>query len=514
MAHILILNWEELRNNRLYDWLLAARSFSSDRFQTVTRSTTYSSTVTAPARDNASLGRMLMRTWSLAGPPIAHLPRELVNLVVGHLKEDKDALASCTLVSQYWRDSARPLLFRTIFILHDHHVTRKAQYERCGGDRFPVDAFLKFLHDPPSISVDVPFLIKVLKVSNHWASMDNAILDVADLDLVLAKLPALEELVLRHISLRSVQHGTVLHGWSHPKALAKLVLYGVSMELPSGATPRDNGAAECAFVEFFSLFGTVKIMQITNVAPWFEEDDARVWLYWDEEDETKAAVSGIPLALRVQQLRLEFDPYCWTVFTSQADILQLLRYSASLRGLQSLQITEEPDVVHAVLQDVGNELYFLGLGVYTAENEYSALDVYGVSLCTSLSSCELNLQDIGCSDSTTDFGLLLSVINHVPSTVSYLTINIRFREQREHEAIGADGVTLDYLARMDWKKLEAMLIERPALLLLTFKFSVLSWDAKANRDHSREIAFIQEQLPMLVKKRLLGFECTEIPRSP
>lgn len=320
-----------------------------------------------------SLVQMDIQTPNEADSAISRLPRELLDLVVSHLAQDKLALKHCTLVSRYWRVSTRALLFHTLSI-HDHGGPQHypPDFECCGDNQFAFDAFRRFLWSPPPLSRDLPPLIKSLKISYGWSDIHRTTINVADLDLVLARLPALDELYLRSLSLQAAPSGMKLHGWSYPKPLTKLVLWGITMELPSWATAGDQQRREatgCPFVELLGLFSDIKMVHATNVG-FMLDDDERRWLYWDDDERTDAAVSQLS-ALRVQQLYLELDPYANAVPKSHADFLRLLDRSVSLQGLSSLNVTEEPAIVRAVLEGVGNRVESLGLTVSVAADDYT-----------------------------------------------------------------------------------------------------------------------------------------------
>ena len=131
------------------------------------------------------------------------LPPELLDGVVGFL--DKPSLATCTTLSRRWYSSARPKLFRTVFI-HDHtqpsHVLpHPDSICKCGSAReYKLTAFEAFLYH--SFDPDIVRCINKLSIrGGHPQVPMRCIVDC--IGILLKKLPSLHSLCLTDIILLS-----------------------------------------------------------------------------------------------------------------------------------------------------------------------------------------------------------------------------------------------------------------------------------------------------------------------
>lgn len=202
--------------------------------------------------------------------PEVLLPRELVDLIVGHL--DNEDLAVCTLLSRHWHTSAHTRLFRSILV-QDSIFKDGPDSE----DDDPIGDFAKFLLSDPSSNV-VPY-IKVLTLMgrdgfHYWMT-------VIELHTILAKLPALEILHLHEIRLLH-SSSSVEHNWASPRPLKMFLLTSSIISSPrcslnnprasSGAAAEDVLTVKCCFVQLVNLFNYVEEFYLDHVE--FGRDDA------------------------------------------------------------------------------------------------------------------------------------------------------------------------------------------------------------------------------------------------
>lgn len=116
--------------------------------------------------------------------PPAYLPRELIDKICGYLKHDKYSLAACTLLCHHWQPSARPCLFHSITIHHN------------------VDAFREFLATESSLDVVQYVECFELSSTDRGYRREEIKISSFDLDFILSKLPALQNLTLQRITLQ------------------------------------------------------------------------------------------------------------------------------------------------------------------------------------------------------------------------------------------------------------------------------------------------------------------------
>lgn len=111
-------------------------------------------------------------------PYIMRLPQELLDAIVDCLRKEKRALANCAATMRRWLYRARRHLFDNISIKHVH-------------------AFFAFLQTAPqSVTGNIKFLTLRLHEDHH--------LDLRTLASALAKMPALDQLWIRHASSMTI----------------------------------------------------------------------------------------------------------------------------------------------------------------------------------------------------------------------------------------------------------------------------------------------------------------------
>ncbi|GJE94189.1 hypothetical protein PsYK624_103570 [Phanerochaete sordida] len=111
-------------------------------------------------------------------PYIMRLPQELLDAIIDCLRKEKRALANCAATMRRWLYRARRHLFDNISIKHVH-------------------AFFAFLQTAPqSVAGNIKFLTLRLHEDHH--------LDLRTLASALAKMPALDQLWIRHASSMTI----------------------------------------------------------------------------------------------------------------------------------------------------------------------------------------------------------------------------------------------------------------------------------------------------------------------
>lgn len=289
-----------------------------------------------------------------------------MNLIVGNL--DKASLATCSSLSHCWRASSLPVLFHSLTLGRCDPQNTHATCRLYGCNNY-IHAFYAFLSS--KASTNVKFHIKNLTLDGSLPCCSPIILTAFELDLILAKLPVLETLELREVSIERQCSMISPFGWKSPRPLKtlrlrKVVVYPPPWVEKAVPTMKERGAAkpECAFVEVLNLFSTIQTLDIqgSHFDWWGVGTD--YGFYWDHDDFATEAASTLAPTSRVHELS-------FTVLESTegyVDLLELLRRSHSLDELDRLTLGHEQVVSKRMLESTGQRLHSLCLDVYPDSN--------------------------------------------------------------------------------------------------------------------------------------------------
>ena len=291
------------------------------------------------------------------------LPRELLDIVVGQLQ--KEDLASCTLVSRYWRLSAVSQLFRRITIwaslderdgsVNSRPISRAVDEN---DQILDIAGFYTFLCS--EFSTHIQSYIKDMTIDSPPSRVSITTFQIGPL---LQKLPALDTLQLRYVYLRCQTISHTPPGWASPRPLKLLRLYRVRMEppswigknIPSKDKQKKMGNSQCCFVDLLRLFSTIDTVQIDGSTFGWRIQLTRRGLYWEHRELALAAASQIPRTFHIQQLISSMHD----TFTHGADDLQLLDSGGCLDDLRSLTLMHGQTICRRFLESVGSRLDLL-----------------------------------------------------------------------------------------------------------------------------------------------------------
>lgn len=450
-----------------------------------------------------------------------YLPGELLNMTVGYLSDCSD-LKTCTLLSRHWRTAARPVLFRS--------VTVRVATETSGGagkiDDAPpsrsLQAFREFLstHDAYNVA---SCIIKLLVAQPSGG--DQAVLDLRELDLVLTRLPALDELHMSIAIIGPCPSGSSLNGWTNPKSLKVLSLGETFLSLSS---PPERQSEQCCLVSLLNLFGSVATLSLNTL--WLEEPEK-----WIQPEYIKAAGRSILPTFRLGEIRSEVG----RAHASHDNLLVILAESG-LRDLWRVKMKDRGSTNSKFFRALGHQITHLHLTIngshgYTTEMRRQ-IEVFFVHLCRSvlhqkapvLTSCFVCQDTYSIACCTALVSLQVSVIRvtentgpsqaHMQSLVTHLPTGLRELTLKLHYW-GHDCTFLTVLPRrrrsllenLDWKKMGTSIAALEALESVAFVFrrryvghaSATTLVEDPNFDW--ETKTIKERLPLLTVKNLLKF---------
>lgn len=288
--------------------------------------------------------------------------RELLDMMLGHLP--RADLASCTLLSHYWRGSALPHLFRDVTIgPGDSNDYFDIEPDFDDEAKLP-NEFTRF-HDflSSAASSTVRPLIKGLK----FQSSSRECICALEIDLILSKLPAVHSLSFLGLNLTCNPKISVTPaGWSRPRALKKLEIEHVYMETPnwhrnglSNARRKIFGATECCLVEFLNLFGVVRTSKVSDFCfCWRVDDPNTPGLYWVYPDVSAAVGSHILPAFQVKELRSRSSDDAL-----HRDLLEILRASRGFGNLETLALENSELACGRFLKSVGQNVRHLQIKI-------------------------------------------------------------------------------------------------------------------------------------------------------
>lgn len=207
-------------------------------------------------------------------------------------------------------------------------------------------------------------------------------LSVVDLDLVLAKLPELVTLEMNDVTLGPCLPGMLLLGWLHRRSLALLELRDVVMDSSFRrallADPQTHKTLpeepECALGDFLRLFTSIVTLHLFDSLVQVQRinritDSESYGTYWDDRSLIGPVLSKFPRDICIQRVVADTCE-----IPSHADILILLAESDCLRGLQYLDICDQPSVVRTILRSIGGYLPTLRLDLRRAQDEDEAYE--------------------------------------------------------------------------------------------------------------------------------------------
>ena len=208
------------------------------------------------------VGEMITHTMPLAimmqpredvDASVLRVPGELQDLILNYM--DKSTLSMCTLISRShpWSLLAREHLFRAVAVAVESTMEETSVRA--------ISSFLRFL-ELQSSKVVLGY-IKVLKVGSSDQFIWRRVLHTHDLSLVIAKLPALEDIHLSGLQL-NVASGDVT--WPPQRRLKTLHLHLISFALLDAQASGD-GIPKCSFGELLNVFSEMQALQFRNV--WF-----------------------------------------------------------------------------------------------------------------------------------------------------------------------------------------------------------------------------------------------------
>lgn len=278
------------------------------------------------------------------------LPPELLDGVVGYL--DKLDLATCTILSRRWYSSARPKLFRTVFI-HDHtqpsHVLpHPDSICKCGSAReYNLTAFDAFLHH--SFDTDIARCINELSIKGGNPQVPMRC-TVDSIGILLKKLPSLHSLCLTDIILLSAADIVMTSPVVPTRRLNTLSLNNI--HVPPGDPPRDMRLVVLPVgspIDLLRLFASVDVLHVTDIkfGGWIEGPQgfpAHILQFFADQ------ASRIPAGFRFKEISFSHGQH----EPSQTVFLYLLNTSASLSELRSLDIHDErPGTLRTLLKNIG-----------------------------------------------------------------------------------------------------------------------------------------------------------------
>ena len=284
-----------------------------------------------------------------------YLPPELLDNVVGFL--DKLDLSTCTLLSRRWYSSARPRLFRAVFI-HDHaqpsdFLPHPDSICKCGSARdYNLTAFNAFLQD--NFDADIARCINELSIKGGHPQVPMRC-TVDDIRALLARLPSLDSLSLIDIILSpgpDVEPTIVLE----PRPLSTLSLNNI--HVPPGPPPRDRRLVVLPVgspIDLLRLFSSVEVLRVADIkfGGWIEGPQgfpAHILQFFAEQ------ASRIPSGFRITELSVSHGQHQ----PSQTVLLYLLNSSTSLSALRSLDVRDErPGTLRTLLENIGCSLQSL-----------------------------------------------------------------------------------------------------------------------------------------------------------
>ncbi|TBU37883.1 hypothetical protein BD309DRAFT_973020 [Dichomitus squalens] len=180
---------------------------------------------------------------------ISTVPFELLLSIFSSLEDDKQALASCTLVSKAWRDLALPLLYATM----------KFESAR------PDTSFLEFAEQHQ----DLTGYIKHLTLSGQglrWGITTTPVLVLDALVSILSKLPALLRLSLSSFRFLSRTDSQIEGPRSTPFALRRLDVLDFCQATSLRSAVADLAGLLSAFTVRTLEFGRVHHYRVDNTA--------------------------------------------------------------------------------------------------------------------------------------------------------------------------------------------------------------------------------------------------------
>ncbi|TCD66810.1 hypothetical protein EIP91_000946 [Steccherinum ochraceum] len=418
-----------------------------------------------------------------------YIPRELVESILDVV--DRKDLAACTLLSRHWYLSAHPKLFQSIVIQENRGAV--------DGNAHGIAAFISSL----SSSTTSPFATFVhnLNIQDTWSVSDTGGIAIADVEFILAKLPALKTLRLILVTLTPA---TTPIRPQTPKVLEKLTVESIFARPTQWELALDHPSEPLStFAEFFNLFGHVKTLELGPgtiaplSAPYPDPLDLRE-RYWARPADAALVSATLSEAFVVEKLIASAD---LDMGPSMGRALTLLAGSSKFQSsLRSLQIWDATPAVRRVLELLGHNLTDLTLRFDWEEWDREEQDPFGIALCTSLTSIRLNIW----TPSTSAWGRKF-VNRCLRSIVLYSTPHIKeWTIQLHRDILTRNAREAKYIRGLNWQRFDMILSSRPALQSLKFHFYC---DRFSGPDpcFDDEMELIRKRIPRLVEKGVVSF---------
>lgn len=284
-----------------------------------------------------------------------YLARELVDLILGNLDDDKMALSACTLLSRHWYISARPALF--------HHITFTSR-GRLDNEHMICKFYVL------AVPLNVARLVKKLTLDlgpywsqkNHKYTYFHPTLSPYQLNPILAKFPAVHSLTLRNVELE--YWSEMPKQTSPPRSLSKLYLRNVYVQtlkrtpnLPGDVSYSKYEPSKCSMVQLLNMFGAIELLFLRDVRPSFT-----VVPLIDLPEMAYCAAAGSEIQRLLSNLSVrQLCSRSHSVFFHT--ILDLLMCSPALDALKFLQLNDSIAVSRRILSAVGRSLRYLRIGI-------------------------------------------------------------------------------------------------------------------------------------------------------
>ncbi|KAI0714840.1 hypothetical protein C8Q76DRAFT_438609 [Earliella scabrosa] len=320
-----------------------------------------------------------LRSCSGNRMPWPELPIDIIFTIAEFLRDDRKTLLACSLTNRAWLSASRSQLFHSIAITE--WKTHIATFNDTLGSSLHIAGreYLQELH-----LVGISYTEERPQGSGKLAAVFHSFLDVAMMQSILEKLPALRQLHLYHLNLLSGTGCTPAPQGDRPR----IDLLAVKGILSSSSS--DNTFP--ALLDIVSLFSSIELLRLSVG----HVDEA------EEGMDTFGSVSNNPelnLAFRrpVTIGSLEWNATSHKVL---AVVLNAIGKEPSA-GLNSLSLTfgrsnRAVEVVASYLQLRGSSLHYLRIDpIYLClshqTDQQTRLDELSLSSCSNLTSLVLRL---------------------------------------------------------------------------------------------------------------------------
>ncbi|TCD65935.1 hypothetical protein EIP91_002003 [Steccherinum ochraceum] len=396
-------------------------------------------------------------------------------------------------------------------------LTKPDSEHPCPRQEVTIEAFIQLLFDGPACT-SFAYLVKKLTLQS-----DNLLyaLSTDEIGIIVASLPALEELRLHRLSLQSFVGSVGLPLWSPLRNLKYLGLDRISVKgadspvVPTSSMSQhsDTLSSGGTLAELLRLFLSIDVFDIVDTRL---VDD---WpgRYSNRRDRAEDAMSTIPSWFRIREVRTNPNPESHKSSGSPStheEILALLTASPALNDIHVLDISDHLRIYRRFIPLMGSTLRILHLTLGRTCKEGWKKDIEAVSFCKSLDMLRVTIL-IGTRKAESarplDITLgILGVIWSIPRCLQQFEVIFRYAHRCYDSA-------RYYTDRLDWTAVDSLLISKVNLTRVVLNVEEEKDLGDASKDSGSDAQFGREfcksvkmRMPGLVAKEMITF----VPLDP